>query len=195
MTLLTLKTCHPVSVFTKPSPIGIDIPIQRFQEFLYPALLELWEITDAAYDCHGRAYRNQSDDGYYPEVFDGETDYKEVFFDDSLKALSFFHLGDVTKYDVGNATAPIALIYMVNVKELKSTYAYRADEEIRNDVEKFCQIDNYGFRMTDMIIGIDQVFKEYSGWRKDNGVKYRDMHPTHCFRLNFQVLFDINECF
>jgi hypothetical protein len=189
-------------IFTKTAPVGIDIPIQRFQQFLYPELQQLWGIAnDADYDCHGRAYRNQTADGYTPEVFSGvgndlnQADYKEVYFDDSKKALSFFFLGEITRYDVGNAVAPVGIIFMVNVPALKPAITYRGDEEIRNDVEKLCQIDRYNFRMTEMVLGIDNVFKEFSGWRKKEGIKYRDMHPTHCFRLNFNVLFDINDCY
>lgn len=199
---LTSKTCHPVSVFSKPAPVGRDIPIQLFQEYLYPALKAVWGITnDEDYDCHGRAYRNQTADGYIPEVFtgignaDAQTDYREVMFDDSKKALSFFFLGEDTKFNRGNTVMPLALIFMVNVQLLKPAIAYRGDEEIRNDVEKLCQIDRFDFNLVDTILGIDGVFKEFSGMRIKEGIKFRDMHPTHCFRLNFQVLFDINDCY
>jgi hypothetical protein len=184
----------------KASPVGIDIPVQRFQKFLYPSLQAKWNINnDTDYDCHGRAYKNQTTDGYIPEIFQGtdpkKIEYKEVFFDDTKKALSFFLLGDVTKHDTGNSTAPVSLFFMVNVPGLKPSISYRADEEIRNDVERLCQIERFGFVMTEMIVGFDSVFKEFSGWRKIQGVKFRDMHPLHCFRLNFQVLYDINECY
>lgn len=189
-------------IWTKTSPVGIDISVQRFQEFLYPQLKTIWGIAnDTDYDCHGRAYRNQTVDGYIPEVFVGvgtdpnQPDYKEVLLDDNKVAMSFFSLGETTRYDTGNANAQLALIFLVNVPELKPSIEYRGDEEIRNDVEKLCQIDRFGFRMTDMIMGLDQVFKEYTGWRVKEGMKFRDMHPTHCFRLNFNVLYDINECY
>lgn len=170
--------------------------------FLYPQLKKIWGIAnDADYDCHGRAYRNQSPDGYIPEVFAGmgnvagKEEYKEVLFNDSLKALSFFGLGGVTGYDKGSTAAPIWLIFLVNVPALKPNIPWRADEEIRNDVEKLCQTNRFAFQLTDFIIGIDQVFKEYSGWRIKEGMKFRDMHPNHCFRLNFNLLFDINACY
>ena len=187
-------------MLVKPSPVGIDIPVQRMQMFLYPSLKKQWNITnDTDYDSYGRAYKNQTADGYSPEVFKGtdakKIDYKEVLYDDNLKALSFFLLGDVTKYDSGNSTAPVSLFFLVNVQSLKPAATYRADEEIRNDVERLCQNERFGFTMTEMVIGFDQVFREFSGWRKTQGMKYADMHPRHCFRLNFQVLYDINECY
>jgi len=184
----------------KPSPVGIDISVQRFQKFLYPALLKVWGITnDNDYESYGRAHKNQTADGYIPEGFKGtdpkKIEYKDAFWDDNKKAVSFFLLGDVTKYDSGNAMAPVGLIFMVNVQSLKPTISYRADEEVRNDVERLCQIERYGFALTEIVTGIDQVFREFSGWRKAQGIKFRDMHPLHCFRLNFQVLYDINECY
>ena len=182
--------------------MGVDIPVQRFQQFLYPQLKLVWSITtDDDYDCHGRAYKNQTSDGYIPEIFAGvgndpdQPDYREVLLDDNKSALSFFVLGDVTRYDAGNTTATLSLTFLVNVPALKPALGYRGDEEIRNDVEKLCQIDRFGFRMTEIVIGVDQVFKEYAGWRKKEGMKFRDMHPYHCFRLNFSTLYDINACY
>ena len=191
-----------MSVFSKSSPIGADIRIQRHQLFLYSELKTVWGITDdTSWNSHGRAYRNETVDGYTPEVFtgtgnvEGKDDYKEVLFDDSLKALSFYHMAEVGKYTASNPVVDVALIFMVNVRELKPAITWRADEEIRNDVEVLCQIDKYGMTMTGFVTGIDQVFKEYSGWRKKEGIKYRDEHPLHCFRLNFSLLFDFNESF
>jgi hypothetical protein len=190
-----------VSAFSKTSPIGVDIRIQRHQLFLYPALQQLWGLADADWNSYGRAYRNQTEDGYTPEVFigignqEGKSDYQEVLFDDNLKALSFYGMEDAGRYDKANATVGVFLIFMVNLLELKPAVTWRADEEVRNDVEKLCQIDRYGMGLTGFSTGFDQVFKEYSGWRKTTGIKYRDQHPTHCFRLNFNLLFDINECY
>ena len=78
-----------MSKFLKISPAGIDKLIQSLQEYLYSKLLAKWGLVDADYNCHGRAYRNQTTDGYVPESFNASGDYSELFFDDSLKALSF----------------------------------------------------------------------------------------------------------
>lgn len=189
-------------IWTKASPVGIDIPVTRYQNFLYPALKEVWGIQDdVSYDCHPRAYKNQTADGYIPEVFIGvgndpeQPEYKEVFLDDSKSALSFFALGDLTRFNEGDTTAQMSLTFLVNVQLLKPNTAWRGDEEIRNDVEKLCQISRFGFELMEIVTGYDQVFKEYSGWRKKDGMKFRDMHPNHCFRLNFSTLYDINDCY
>jgi hypothetical protein len=185
-------------VQTKPVPNGIDIPIQRFSIVLYNYLTSLWGLASTAYAAYGRAYRNQTDDGYVPQVWNQTTGhYNEVLYNDTLSALSFFGVGDTTIYDVEKSSTSIAdvfLIFMVNVPAIKPVgkFTPRADEEIRLDVEQFCQQERFGFRMQSFITGIDSVFKEYPGsWVKD-GMKFRDLDPKHCFRINFKCYYDIN---
>lgn len=188
-----------MGLFTKISPVGIDISIQRFQTVLYAALVAKWPVDSSSFNCHGRAYRNQTKDGYVPEVFSGNTnsgsiEYTEVMFDDTLKALCFFSVGESTRYDAGSTVAKVSLIFMVNVPALKPTIAHRGDEEIRKDVELFCAGRRNGFEMTGFETGIDAVFKEFSGWKKRDGIKFRDQQPLHCFRINFDLLYNINQC-
>lgn len=184
----------------KTNPIGLDKPIQDLQQFLYQQLLAKWSLQDADYIAYGRAYRNQTDDGYSPEFFTGtgndpnQPDYKDVFMDDTVKALSFFGVGESEKYNMGSTIASVFLIFQVNVPALKPTVVHRGDEEIRLDVQRLCQPRRYGFGMTGFETGIDNVFREYSGWKKKDGVKFRDQHPWHVFRLNFNLLYNILDC-
>ena len=61
-----------MSVFTKTNPVGVDKPIQAFQQVLYTILKKTWGITtDTVWDCYGRAYKNQTADGNTPEVYKG----------------------------------------------------------------------------------------------------------------------------
>lgn len=183
----------------KTTPKGIDIPIQGLQTVLYDLLKKQWPVDDSTFDCHGRAYRNSNTDGYIPEVFTGSAstggkEYAEVFFDDRLKALCFFGAGESEKYSSGSSVAKVYLIFMVDVSKLKPAIDHRADEEIHVDVEKICAQKRLGFTFTGLETGIDTVFREYSGWRKKDGIKSRDMHPLHCFRLNFDLLYNIHDC-
>lgn len=179
--------------YVKANPVGVDINIKGLQRYLYPQLKTLWGINDdTSFDSYGRAYRNQTEDGYIPEVYVGLKEYKEVLFDDKLKALSFFGVSEDVSYSDA-ATAQVFLIFMVNLDQIKPGVG-RNDEEVRNGVQRLLTPAPYGFTMTGFATGIDTVFKEYSGWRKTQGIKYRDMHPLHCFRINFSLLYDINQC-
>lgn len=182
-----------MSVFTKNNPVGIDCQIQGFQTVLYTLLKKKWGIVgETAWDCYGRVYKNQTGDGYSPEAYIGGDEYKEVYFDDKLGALSFFYVGDSIKHNHLSATAQVSLVFMVDISKVKPGVAHRADEEIRSDVQAFSQTPRYGFILSEFVTGIDQVFKEFSGWRKANGIKHNDVHPLHCFRLDFSVSYNIH---
>lgn len=188
-----------MSKIIKTNQKGIDVKIQKFQGFIFDQLLTIWGLRESDYNSYGRAYRNQSEDGYVPEVFTGNSvtngkDYEEVLLNDNVKAQSFFSLGESQTHNNGSTLADISIIFMVNVKELKPTITHRADEEIRRDVELLCQNIRYGFEMKGIQTGIDNVFQEYPGMRRNEGMKFRDMHPLHCFRIDFNLLYNINDC-
>lgn len=186
-----------MSAIIKQNPQGIDNYIQAFQVFLYGQLKSKWGLEDSYYAAYGRSYRNQQDGGYVPEVL-AETngDYRENFFDDSLYALSFFGVQDDQKYLAGGTTANVYLIFMVKTDKIKdpAKIVHRADEEIRLDVERVCKMRRFGFVVKSIETGIDTVFREYSGWRKTDGIKFRDMNNSHCFRINFSLLYSIQNC-
>lgn len=179
---------------TKASVTGIDIPIQKLQIVLYNKIKTLWGVTDQTFNMYGRAYRNQTNDsGYTPEIYKGNNEYSDAYFDDTLAGSAFFGLGENEKIDKGDTTADVFIIFMVNLPKIKPGTT-RNDEEARVDMERICLQRDYGFFLNGIVIGIDNVFKEYSGYKKTKGITFRDMHPWHCFRLNFKVTYNIYDC-
>lgn len=187
-----------MSNITKIAPVGVDIQIQNLQTFLFGKLCGTWNIDATQWNSYGRAYRNQTADGYTPEAYiggtNGSTDYKEVMFDDSVSVTSFFYLHEVTKRSGVAQVAPVSVIFTVNVPKLKPMIAHRADEEIRVDVEKLLTTSKFGFELTGWQLGIDNVFREFSGWKKTIGIKFRDQHPLHCFRIDMNLLYTQFNC-
>lgn len=188
-----------MGLFTKISPKGIDIRIQKLQTYLFTELCSTWNLDADDWNAYGRAYRNQSTDGYIPEGFTGKSnskgvDYDELYFNDGVSVNSFFSVGDIVKRKLNAATAQVGIIFMVDLVKLKPGIAHRADEEVRLDVEKLLSTSIYGFEMTGYVTGIDQVFKEFAGIRKKDGIKFRDQHPTHCFRLDTEILYNVFDC-
>ncbi len=173
-------------IVTKTKPTGVDILIQALQNFLYVQLQNTWGIGTSDYTSYGRVYRNQTEDGYSPEVYLGSNEYKDSFFDDTVKALSFFGIGETEKFN-GGLISNVFLVFCVQIPLLKPTYSWRADVEVRMDVEMLCKSPRFGLMFQGTETGIDNVFKEFSGWKKKEGIKFRDMHPWHCFRLNFNT--------
>lgn len=184
-----------MSVFTKPTVTGLEIPVQAYQIFLYGQIKQLFTITsETDFDFYGLAYRNQTDDGYTPEVYVGKTDYQELYFDDTKKLLAFFGVQENRSYQKGGITAKVFLIFMVDLLALKGTDAKMLDEEVRNSILQLVSTPKFEFRLTGFRTGIDRVFDEYSGWRKTTGIKFKDQFPRHCFRLDFEVLYSSFSC-
>lgn len=178
---------------TKPNVTGVDIPIQKLQSYLYPRLNAIWGTGDATYNSYGRVYRNQTKDGYAPERYIGYNEYNDTFQDDGLWASSFFGLGETQQITKSNWNADVFLVFMVDLSKIKPQDT-RNDEEARLDVEKLCFQKLFEFTMTGVILGIDNVFKEYTGYKKNEAIRYRDMHPLHCFRINFKLNYNIYDC-
>jgi hypothetical protein len=175
--------------YVKPSVTGIDIPIQKLQSLLYDQIKTIWSVTDSTFNMYGRAYRNQLLDGsYIPEVYVGNKEYKDSYFDDAKSGSAFFTY-ESTKVNGVDTIAVVSLIMMVNLAKIKPGTT-RNDEEARVDIERMVSNGVYGFFLTGIVTGIDQVFKEYG----TKSIKYRDMQPWHCFRLNFNITYNIYDC-
>lgn len=172
-----------------PSPKGIDFRLQKYQTDLHTFLLDLWGIDTNDYRCYDRCYKNENKNGFIPEVYNQNGSYSEISIDDKHKVTSFFGMGSKVDYSSENNlnTADVHLIFVANLAKLKSTTA-RPDEEIRQDVQNFAQHELYGFLLEGIDNGIE-VFSEYTGLK----IKYRDMQPLHCFRLNFKVSYPFND--
>ena len=173
-------------LYKKEIPRGIDVPIQNFQTYLYANIPRIWTEIDVAkdYESFGRAYRNQKKGGgYIPEVYVGSGNYREVLFSDKVAALSFFGVEDVQRFKM-LLTANVYIIFCVNLTKLYPEIKHRADEEARRDI-----INLSGRRLgelTGLVTGIDAVFRGYDV----KNIKYKDMHPSHCFRLNYTVKYE-----
>lgn len=176
---------------TKTNPDGIDYPLQQLQTVLHDTLITTWGIDTATYKCYGRCYRNRIDGGYIAENYEGSNEYREVYWDDTLKALSFFGTSGRTLFN-GKEFTDVHLIFFVNLAALKPSVTHRADEEVRKDVIDVLKVSTYGFTYTGFEMYIENVLKEYPGSRRDNRLMYVDMHPTHCFRANLKLIYDIN---
>lgn len=181
------------------NPVGIDAEIKRFQTDLHNSLMEKWglDVNVAAenklYQCYGRCYRNKKDNGYIAEVFDGGKDYKDAYWDDSLRAISFFGISNSIRHELVEK-AEVHLVFFVDLKKLKPTLVNRADEEVRLDVLNAVADSPGSFVYTSMDLWLENVLKEYPGTYRDERLKTVDMQPRHCFRLNFTLLYDKNNC-
>jgi hypothetical protein len=174
-----------------PNPTGIDAAISKIQNALHGHLAPIW---GSSYKCYGRCYRNRNDNGYIAENYEGEGEYKEVYLDDSLPAISFFgQSSDIRKEGIMNVV-DFHLAVFVNLDRVKPTATHRADEEARIDVQNALGKFMYGASVTSVELWLENVLREYPGSRREDRLKAADMHPWHCFRVNLRIAYRNTNC-
>lgn len=183
-----------MSIHLKNSVTGIDVNIQSLQKFLYKKLKALWPIDDSNFDGYGRVYKNSTDRGYVPELFESSpeqnnTEYRSIYFDKSKKGLFFFSVDDQERYKDGTATIKVFLIFVLNVALIKDDIQHRGDEEVRNDVRKLCSLGLHELTLTGTETGFSNVFKQFTGLVNKEGEIFEDRHPIYCFKINLELMY------
>lgn len=186
-------------LIVKTNPKGIDWYIQKLQTALHTRLIAAWELEDTnQYKCYGRCYRNKTDNGYIAENYEGGDKYKEVYWDSSLTAISFFGITREMKYSTG-FESDVHLVFFADLSKLAlkdkdaDVITHRADEELRTMVIDFIGKHSYGFSITGVELWLENVLREYPGSRRDERLIAVDMHPIHCFRINLKLLYNPNK--
>lgn len=194
-------------LITRSNPVGEDIPICGFQQFLYSQVKLAWNITDDfKYACYDRAYRDLIDTGYVPRYMIPNTqrvlEYKTLGFDpESNWAISFFSVGDnIKEVDNRSSRSSVALIFAVNLGTPASPTVkpaiidHRPDAEVRNDIERICYTPRFNLEITGIETGIENVFREYKGFLTQDRKEYLDWQPLHVFRINFDLTYGLEDC-
>lgn len=180
-------------LFLKNNPVGVDEVIQSMQKRLFSNLSDAWP-AGIKYNAYGRCYRNKKDNGYIAEFYEGSNEYREVYWDDTLSALSFFGVDPITEIDT-DPVANVHLVFFVNIADLKpGLQIERQDEEVRLDVYRIIERNIRGLVVNAQKTGIENVLREYPGSFRDDRLKVVDMHPVHAFRYDFQVRYHPFRC-
>lgn len=179
-------------LIAKTNPQGLDIPIQAFQKIMYDQLIATWGISEDQYKCYPRCYRNRKENVYKAENFEGGKDYKDAYWDDKLSVVSFFGLSS-TEDHRQNERIKVHMVFFVDLKKLKPSITHRADEEVRKDVQLLALQEFYGMKYLSTELWAENVLREYPGSARELESRI-DMHPVHCFRINFELNYNKNIC-
>lgn len=158
--------------YTKITPKGIDVNIQLLQQYLYTKLADTWDTT--SYDSYGRCYNKDN----MPQTYIGNDEYLPMLDVDNISAFSFFIVNDDIDYEGGRYIAETDIIFFCNLNDLSSV-THRADEEVHHDVMNLLEQKLYGYEVTGIVTGYDNVFE---GFNQDL-IKNDDLQPYHCFRV------------
>jgi len=197
-----------MALYTRSAPVGIDIPIAAFQQFLYSQVKLAWNISDDfKYACYDRAYRDLIDKGYVPRSMipnsQGVLEYATINFDPETNwAVSFFSVADQTKIIMNRtSSSQMALIFGVNLgtadhPTIKPTVLdHRPDEEVRNDIERICYTPRFDFQINSIDTGYEYVFRDYKGMIDRDKTQYRDWQPLRVFRINMELQYALEDCY
>ena len=169
---------------------GIDVEIQDLQTVLYDTLIEDWSNNVEAY---GRAYRNiDSDNKQTLENYIGNGDYQQVYHNDKDICTIFFIVGEDKKTDDGVVfTTEVKCVFMCDLKKVYPNDLERSDEKAQRKVTQIINESYQGdFEITKIETGIKNVFR---GFNQDM-IKFEDIHPYHCFSVNIDLSYYLNNC-
>lgn len=178
----------------KSNPVGVDAAIKPIQEKLHTALLALWGIQSSSFMCYPRCHRNKTDDGFTADWYVGKNEYKTAYWDDTKAVVSFFGISD--EFEIGEAnTAKVHLVMFVNMEKVKPSATDRPDEEIRTEVLNILDAGLASSPVRSVELTIENALREYPGSIRDERLKFVDMNPVHCFRVNLELMYpNINNC-
>lgn len=167
----------------KQNPVGIDLTIDRIQKRIY----DLLDWTD--YESYHRVYVNETPQGLVPELFYGDRDYCEVFFDDNFNATSYSIVN--SPVDVENlSTYSVDWYFQVKLDEIYPSVDHRADEECHEDVLNAFRKATVGNRqINSLVFGLRNVYRNFY----IDEARYTDMQGFHVFKFNLELIKD-NSC-
>ena len=172
--------------YTLTSTLGIDKVIQSIQVDLYDQLS--WSGT---VDGYGRIYRNTKDDVVIPEYYQGDNEYKEVYYDDK-NSCNFMFVTDEksTTEDETLFSNETKVVFMVDLSKILPGETHRADETAHRDVIQILRSIAYGrYSITGIDTGIGNVFNGF----ETSKIKFHDIQPLHCFSVNLKLSYYLTD--
>jgi len=168
----------------RTSAVGIDAAIQSVQIALYDNLNWTSKV-----DGYGRVYKNVKNDVVIPEVYIGKNEYKDAYYNDSMDCTFFFVDDDShVSEDEFVFKSKVKCIFMVNLKNIYGNTDERLDSNAQIDVVSILRDFNY----VD-ILGIEKGFKNVFSGMDTDSIKFVDIHPNHCFAINFDLSYYLTE--
>lgn len=169
--------------YTIENPKGIDKEIQNSQNDL-DKYLGWPEI-----DIYGRVRKNPTNNGFYPEAYIGNNEYRDVYLNDEVNAtIIFIKDGDSNVDDFGQFWfSDVKCVIMVNLAKVYPNITHRADTEAQIAVIKQLE-KNPMFTITGTEEEIADIF---SGFNIDK-IMTDNMQPYHIFAVTGNMKYKIH---
>jgi hypothetical protein len=170
-----------MALVLKTNPVALDKQINYFQAYLYAKLgFSEWESLH-------RVYQNPKGNGFIPEAFETNGEYREVFYNDNFSLTSFF-IDDPIRppNNEGVIEATVSMILAANLDDLyPSITDHRPDEKLLNAIqfasESYSGYDT--FKLTRIVKTVPLVYSEFL---KDQ-ISFDDMGNQFVLRAFYTV--------
>jgi hypothetical protein len=154
---------------TLPVATGFDAEIQRLQ-LLLASKLPWLQVS------YGKAYRGSRREAgapkgkllYYPQVYDGGREYRDVLPNDEVQAQSFFYptgpAVNLTREPLPQTlgfTLPVDVIFWANLEKVDATKEYRYEAELLQDVLRVLNADGAAL-VGRVFTAYEDVFRGFS---------------------------------
>jgi len=168
-------------LYIKENPQGIDQKISIIQKSLFKILNDI--------DVYGRVYRNPSDNGFKPEVYVKDGEYKDVLTNDSNSGSVFFIDSETHEFMNGYYfETDVKIVFMLDLEKINGNNN-RNDVEIQQNL-LMTVIKHKFFSVEKIEKGIDNIFKGFD----TSNIKINDMQPYHVFAIAGKLKYSINQC-
>ncbi|NQV77088.1 MAG: hypothetical protein HQ490_01885 [Lutibacter sp.] len=166
-------------IYLKSNPKGIDIQIQRIQQYLYDKLSSEYSCEIYAYS---RAYKDNENGSIKPLAYVSSGSYKELLTDNNIKGLHYFFIEDDEAEILSDSclsTNDVDIIFFVNdITKVRGDITHYADEEIKETVKDY--IYKLGFKPQSVTKG----GKALEGFDIS---KIKFIHPFNVFKIKITI--------
>lgn len=144
--------------YQKPNIVGVDVPIQKLQNYLY---LKLEAMGIVNFDMYARCYVVENDSGKVPVWIYNNKEQEEVLFNDKRNLTAFFLTNNTIKInDVASTTT--SLIFQLKLNKVFPSINDRTDENFINIMMGLFNNYPINLKLSQITKGIDNVYREFS---------------------------------
>ncbi|SNC62267.1 hypothetical protein SAMN06265337_0636 [Hymenobacter gelipurpurascens] len=170
-----------------PSPVGLDKELQRLQQQM--ATLPWLQVAYGRAVRAGRTENNKTI--YYPAVYDGKAEYRDVLPNDNITAHSFFYPTgpavnpDAASLDMGTLqlTQGVDLIVHYHLPKVDPSKNYDFGPELQRDVLRV--LDQAAVPVLRVYTATEEVYRGFSleSVKAQQALRW----PFGCFRVQLEI--------
>ncbi|WP_109437821.1 hypothetical protein [Aquimarina sp. AU119] len=164
---------------------GIDKSISDIQDVLKREFISKWKD----FDIYGKIYKNVKDKKNIMEVYQGNGEYKPLYFNKDKTATVFFIDSDShSTQDELVYTSDLKIVFVLNLSQI---YNSRKDSDAHSEVVNTIRNKTFGnFEIKEIQKGYKNILSNIN----NESFVFSDIHPYHMFSVNGKITYYLKDC-